>query len=230
MLDGGMPDIQAVFLPATDCEIIDTWHTAGLRGTGSNDFKVDGVFVPAERTVPLFKFLAGPTTRPSTAYRTPFFDVAAPGIAAVGLGIARDAIDSFKALAAHKTPAIGMTTLANQHTIHQRVGRAEALLRSARAYLFETVEEITSAHAAGAPVVEDAAAALRLASSYCAQSAVEAVDLMFDAGGGTSVYETSRLERCFRDAHMVTHHMMVAPSSIEMVGQYLLGGPLQPRR
>jgi alkylation response protein AidB-like acyl-CoA dehydrogenase len=56
------------------------------------------------------------------------------------------------------------------------------------------------------------------------------VDLMFDAAGGTSVYESSRLERCFRDVHMVTHHMMASPGNIELVGQHILGGPLQPRR
>jgi alkylation response protein AidB-like acyl-CoA dehydrogenase len=230
MLDTGMPDIRAMFIPAADCEIIDTWHTAGLRGTGSHDFRVDGASVPAERAIPLAMFFSGPTARSSTAYRTPFYDVAAPGIAAVGLGIARDAIESFEELAAHKTPAIATLTLADQHTVQQRVGKAEALLRSARAYLYATLEEVSCAHAAGAPITDRDAAALRLAVAHSAQCAVDAVDLMFDAAGGSSVYATSRLERCFRDAHMVTHHMMAAPGNIEMVGQYLLGGPLQPRR
>jgi indole-3-acetate monooxygenase len=230
LLEEDGPDIRAVLLPASACEIRDTWYTAGLRGTGSHDFCVDGVFVPTERTIPLSAFFAGPTARPGTAYRTPFYDLASPTITAVGLGIARDAIESFKALAVGKTPAIGTTTLANLHTTHERVGKAEALLRAARAYLYQTVAEVTAAHQAGAPRRDDDAAALRLATAYCARNAIEAVDLMFDAGGGTSVYASSRLERCFRDAHMVTHHMMASPSNIEMVGQYLLGGPLQPRR
>jgi alkylation response protein AidB-like acyl-CoA dehydrogenase len=230
MLDNGMPDVRAMFIPAAECEIIDTWHTAGLRGTGSHDFRVDGAMVPTERAIPLWMFFTGPTARSSTAYRTPFYDVAAPGICAVAFGIARDAIESFKGLAAHKTPALGTTSLADQHTVQQRVGKAEALLRSARAYLYTTLEEVTSAHAAGASITDEDAAALRLAASHSAQCAVDAVDLMFDAAGGTSIYASSRLERCFRDAHMVTHHMMAAPANIEMVGQYLLGGPLQPRR
>jgi indole-3-acetate monooxygenase len=225
-----MPDLRAVFMPADQCEIIDTWHTAGLRGTGSHDFRVDHARVPAERAVPLSMFFSGPTARSSTAYRTPFYDVAAPPLAAVALGIARDAIESFKVLAANKTPALGTTNLADQHSVQQRVGKAEALLRSARAYLYSTLEEVVSAHAAGAPVKDDDSAALRLAVSYSAQCAVDAVDLLFDAAGGTSIYSSSRLERCFRDVHMVTHHMMTAPGNIEMVGQYLLGGPLKPRR
>jgi alkylation response protein AidB-like acyl-CoA dehydrogenase len=230
MLESGMPEIRAVYVPAADVEIIDTWHTAGLRGTGSHDFRVDGAFVPSARTIPLPMFFSGPSERPSTACRTPFYDIAAPAIAAVGLGIARDAIDSFRDLAARKVPAIGTLTLADQHTVHQRVGKAEALVRSAQAYLYTTMDDIWSAHAAGAAVTDQDSAAMRLATSFAAQCAVDAVDLIFDAAGGSSIYESSRLERCFRDAHMLTHHMMASPSSIEMVGQFLLGGPLQPRR
>jgi alkylation response protein AidB-like acyl-CoA dehydrogenase len=230
MLDNGMPDMQAVFLPAADVEIIDTWHTAGLRGTGSHDFRVDAVFVPTARTFPVPLLFAGPIERPSTSCRTPFADIAAPALAVVGLGIARDAIDTFIGLASHKVPAVGTMTLANQHTVQQRVGKAEALVRSAQAYLYTTMDNIATAHAAGAPVTDEDSAAMRLATSYTAQCAVDAVDLIFDAAGGSSIYESNRLERCFRDVHMITHHMMASPSIIEMVGQFLLGGPLQPRR
>lgn len=69
--------------------------------------------------------------------------------------------------------------------------------------------------------------ALRLAAAHSTACAVEAVDLMFDAAGGSAIYESNRLERCFRDAHVITHHIGVAPRNIEMVGQYLLGGPLR---
>ena len=230
MLDNGMPEMYVVLLSPSECEMIDTWHTAGLRGTGSHDFRAADVFVPMERAIPLSAFFVGPTARPSTALRTPFYDFASTQIATVGLGIARDAIESFKSLASGKIPAIGTTSLGNLQTIQQRVGRAEALLRAARAYLFTTVEEVTSAHQAGSPVRDDDSADLRLAAAHAAQNAVEVVDLMFDAGGGSSIYATNRLERCFRDVHMVPHHMMVSPLNVEMVGQYLLGGPLQVRR
>ena len=127
-------------------------------------------------------------------------------------------------------PAIGTTTLANPQTMHERVARAEALLRSARMYLFGTVEEVATRLYGEDIVSEEGSAALRLASSYAAQRAVEAVDLMFHGGGGMAIYADNRLERCFRDVHMVTHHVCAAPSNMEMVGQYLLGGPLQVRR
>jgi hypothetical protein len=189
-----------------------------------------GFFDRTGFSIPLPMFFTGPHDRPSTACRTPFYDIAAPAITAVGLGIARDAIDSFVQLAASKIPAIGTVTLANQHTVQQSVGKAEALVRSAHAYLYTTMDDVSGAHAAGAAVTDQDSATMRLATSYAAQCAVEAVDLMFDAAGGSSIYEVNHLERCFRDVHMITHHMMASPATIEMVGQFLLGGPLQPRR
>jgi alkylation response protein AidB-like acyl-CoA dehydrogenase len=229
-VDGAAPDMQLVLLPAAACQIIDTWRATGMRGTGSHDFSVDDVFVPAERTFPFVKLLTGPDVRPSTAYPWPFTDMETPPMAAIGLGIARDAIDSFKDLAAHKTPSVATTTLAQQHTVQKQVGKSEALVRSARAYLYQTMAEFAAPDADGGQRVADRSAAVRLATAHCAQSAVQAVDLLFDAAGGTSVYESSRLERCFRDVHMITHHIGASPTTFEMVGQYLLGGPLQMRR
>jgi alkylation response protein AidB-like acyl-CoA dehydrogenase len=228
VLCNGTPDIRILLLPASVCEIIDTWQTAGLRGTGSHDFRVEDVFVPAEPAVPMSAFFVGPE-RSDAVHRTPFYDLASPSISAVGLGIARDAIESFKSLASRKIPATGSLPVASLHTVQQSVAHAEALLRSAQAYLYETVCSITAAHQAGVPVSDEHRASLRLAATHCARSAVDAVDLMFEAGGGTAIYESSRLARCFRDVHLVTHHMMTAPLNLAMVGQYLLGGPLQLR-
>src|SRR5256712_12597603 len=81
-----------------------------------------------------------------------------------------------------------------------------------------------------AELSDDLRASIRLASTHAAQSAAEAVDLMFNAAGTTSIYVSSRLERCFRDVHVATQHIAVAPSNIEMVGQYVLGLVLQVRR
>ena len=227
---GGMPELRLGLIPAADCEIIDTWLSAGLRGTGSHDFQAMDALIPEERTVMLPQFFIGPEPRSGTAYRTPFADLGGTTLAAVALGIARDAIDSFRVVAVNKTPAIGTQPLASLHTVHEKVGRAEALLRSARSYLFETVRAVTSTHQAGSSVEDADRAAMRLAATHAAHCAVEAVDIVFDAAGGSSVYTSSRLERCFRNVHVITHHMLVSPTNIEMVGQYLLGGGLHIRR
>ena len=104
------------------------------------------------------------------------------------------------------------------------------MLRGGRAYLFDVARELSSSPQEDPVARTELIAASRLASTFAAQCAVDATDLMFDLGGGTSIYKTSRLERCFRDVHTVTHHHLVAASNIEMVGQYLLGLGLQQRR
>jgi alkylation response protein AidB-like acyl-CoA dehydrogenase len=210
-----------------DCEILDTWHTGGLRGTGSHDWQVSDLFVPEAQSFPVLR--DGPI-EPGALYIKDFAAYAGPRVAVVALGIARDAIDAFTALATEKTPVLGTSSLVTQHTTHERVGRAEALLRSGRALLYETVRELPYSPTWSEELSDDLRASIRLASTHAAQSAAEAVDLMFNAAGTTSIYESSRLERCFRDVHVVTQHIAVATSNIEMVGQYLLGLGLQVRR
>ena len=151
-------------------------------------------------------------------------------MAAVALGIARDAIDTFTALARTKTPALATSTLATQHTVQERVGRAEALLGAGRAFLYETVRALPPSPNWSEEVSDAVRARVRLASAHAAQSAAETVDLMFNTAGTTAIYASSRLERCFRDVHVATQHMAVAPSNIEMAGQYFLGFGLQVRR
>jgi indole-3-acetate monooxygenase len=223
----GRPDIRNFLLPVGDCEILDTWHTAGLRGTGSHDWQVADVFVPEERSIPLL--FDGPSEPGAISHRDfPFY--AGARVAAVALGIARDAIDAFTALARTKTPVAATSTLVAQHTTHERVGRAEALLRAGRAFLYETVRELPYSPTWSEALSDDLRARIRLASAHVAQNAAEAVDLMFNAAGTTAIYASSRLERCFRDVHVATQHILVAPSNIEMVGQYCLGLGLQVRR
>jgi indole-3-acetate monooxygenase len=227
LLPEGRPEIQLHLLPAADCQILDTWHTAGMRGTGSHDFEAEEVFVPSDRRFPFDDLFRSPRHDPT---RPPFHHVALPGLAAVGLGIARDAIDTFTSAATTKTPRGGTSTLLGYHTVHEKVGRAEAVLGSARAYLLEAVRSAASGTDRDSEQMEETTALVRLASTHAAQSAAEVASLMFTAGGGSAVYATSRLERCFRDANTVTHHAMIQSLNYEMVGQYLLGLGLRMRR
>src|SRR5262245_11486076 len=135
----GRPDIRTFLLPVGECEILDTWHTAGLRGTGSHDWRATDVFVPEERSFPILR--DGPSAPGAISLRD-FVAYNGARIAAVALGIARDAIDTFTALAMTKTPMLATSPLATQHTTPERPGRAEALLRSGRAFLYETVRKL----------------------------------------------------------------------------------------
>jgi indole-3-acetate monooxygenase len=222
----GRPDIRGFCLPVADCHILDTWYTAGLRETGSHDWQVIDLFVPEERSLPLL--FDGPSEPGAFSFRNIVY--AFPSVAAVALGIARDAIDSFKELAATKTATLATSPLATQHTVQERVGRAEALCGSGRSFLHETARELPPSPNWSEDVSDEVSARGQLASAHAAQSAAEAVDLMFNTAGTTSIYASSRLERCFRDVHVAAQHIAVAPSNIEMAGQYFLGFGLQMRR
>jgi indole-3-acetate monooxygenase len=225
----GMPDLRLLLFPKSDCQILDTWYSSGLRGTGSNHFEVSGIFVPEAYSIPL---LTIPEDAPGNYGRATLPTILAPLLSAVSLGIARDAIESFIELAQQKTPTMGTTRLADRQSNHMRVGQALALLGSARAYLHETADELMAALAQG-PVPPNHPAALnsRLAGANAAQSCVQAVDLMYTAAGSSAIYEGHRIERCVRDIRMITQHMGVAPSNFEGVGATMLGfeGPQMGR-
>ena len=220
MGENGLPDIHLVFAPVEQCEIIDTWYSGGLRGTGSHDFAVADLFVPTERT---FSFLNGKSHHPGPLYRTHILNLFGPSVAAVALGIARAAIDDFVTLATGKLPTFSTTLLKDKATVQDGVGRAEALLRSGRAFFYEAVRSTWEMMAAGEEVSEEQGALIRLACARAAQSCAEAVDTVYTLGGASSIYATSRLDRCFRDIHTITQHIGVQPAWYERAGQYFLG-------
>lgn len=210
--------VRSAIVPAADVEICDTWHVSGLRGTGSNDVAVTDAFVPDTR----WFSLAEPVQVDTPLYRFPLFCFLGLGVAAVALGIGRRAIDELIALAGAKTPAAGRRTLAERTTMQADVSRAEALVSSAGSYVYATVERAWDAAERG-EVTVDLRRDLRLATTNAARACADAVDLCYDAGGGTSIYESSALQRCFRDIHALTQHMVVSPSTYELTGRLLFG-------
>jgi indole-3-acetate monooxygenase len=219
MIAEGVPETRVMLLQRGRFEIIDTWHTAGLRGTGSHDFAVRDLFVPAELSLSF----AEPPGQPGPLYRIPIFGLLALSVAAVPLGIARGAIDSFVALAGAKTPAMGRGILAERPVVQLHVAQAEALLRSARALLYETARDTWATVAGGGALTLEQRALVRLASTNATTASAQAVDLMYHAGGGSSVYATSPLERAFRDIHTATQHALVGQSTWETAGRVFLG-------
>jgi alkylation response protein AidB-like acyl-CoA dehydrogenase len=205
--------------PISDVTVHDTWHVSGLKATASNDWSVDGAFVPARRTV----WVATDRARePGALYAFPPITLLALGIAAVALGIARTAIDELVELAGGKKPQGSNRSLAERPVIQSWVAQAEAALRSSKAFMHEAVADAWSSAAAQGVSVEQRTL-LRLAARNACTACARAVDLMYEAGGGTSIYESSRLQHCFRDVHVLTAHMMVAPAIEELTGRLLLG-------
>jgi indole-3-acetate monooxygenase len=211
---------RVCFFPASDVQFHDTWHSVGLRGTGSLDFSVDGAPVPEAFTV-----RPGATAArvDEPLARFPNFTLLALGIAAVAIGVARRALDEFAIVAGAKTPQFSSRTLANSAFAQTEFARAEAQWRAGRAYLREEVGSAWDTASSGGLVTVDARVAMRLAAAHAVASSVAVIDTAFTLAGGTAVYDTSVLGRCLRDAHVVTQHIMVAPKLNETLGRHLLG-------
>jgi alkylation response protein AidB-like acyl-CoA dehydrogenase len=216
----GKPEVPRMMLvPADEIEFFDTWHVSGLCGTGSTDFGMNDLLVPASRAVGLG--VDRPLERPLFAF--PQFGLLAMGIAAVSLGLARASIEALIEIAGGKKPQGSSRSLAERPSTQSHVSRAEALVRSARAFYYEAIEAAWDRAQTGAPIGKTLRRDIRLATTHANRSSAKAVDLMYDLGGGTSVYLSSPLQRIFRDVHVATQHMMVGPATLEVTGRLLLG-------
>jgi len=219
---GGAPELLQIALRASELNILDTWRVTGLRGTGSHDFAIDNLLVAAERALPLN--ITAPV-EPGPLYAFPMLASFAVAKGAVALGIARHAIDAFKEIARSKVPATKTSPLRERPAVQIDLAHAEALVHSARAFLYQSVEEGWRELIAGNPISQQLRALIRLAATDCVQRCTQAVDLMYHAAAATAIYEWCELERCFRDAHVVTAHIVVQPAMYEAVGRVLLDLP-----
>jgi len=208
------------FVPQSAVTLHDTWYSSGLRGTASGDFSVDGVHVPSRHAI-----RPGITRRQVDVAiaRFPMFNVLAAGVASVCLGIAGRAVDEIVTLAAAKKPAFSGKTLAHQQMAQHDIGRAAAIIDAARAYLFAELAGAWEEVQRGDRPSVERRARIRAACSHAAEESARAVDLAYHLGGGTSVYATSPLQRCFRDVHTATQHLQVGRRIFESYGRLLLG-------
>ena len=222
-LASGVPESFLMLFPADTARRIDTWSVSGLRGTGSHDMQVDEVFVPRDLAVSL---VSDTPVQPGPLYRFPVFALLAVGIASVSLGLAKRAIDELSGLASTKVPGSGRRTLAERSEVTTAVARAHARLGGARAFLLQSVAEVWTAVQAGDDIAVADRAMLRIAAVQTTRDCADVIDSMYDAGGGTSIYDSCVLQRCFRDVHTATQHAMVGHSVLDLAGRALLGVPV----
>jgi alkylation response protein AidB-like acyl-CoA dehydrogenase len=215
----GTPRVLAI--PVAELEILDTWRTSGLCGTGSHDAVADGVFVPDHRSL----WLLDPPRHEVPLYRFPMFAFFALSIAAAALGNARGAVEDLQALAMDKVGLGSSRTLAQRAATWSVVAEAEASLRAARAFYYEAIEDAWGASQSAEPVSVELRTALRLAATHAVRTAADVVRSMHDLGGGSAIYDDSPLQRRFRDAHAATAHFQVNPATWELTGRLLLGQP-----
>jgi alkylation response protein AidB-like acyl-CoA dehydrogenase len=222
----GMPEMRVSVFPAAQAEVLDTWHVAGLRGTGSHDFRLHDTFVPDEYTFSVFN--GEPPVR-GTIFRIPPLAQLPLLIAAVALGIARGAMEELGALVGGgKKRLYAPSRLAESAVFQDKFGEVDAMLRAARAALHTEAASAWARAEDGLCLLDRAR--LRATSSYVAGMATSVVDFAYTAGGGSSVYEASPLQRRLRDIHALTQHIGVSRDAFGYVGTLLSGEEPDPGR
>jgi alkylation response protein AidB-like acyl-CoA dehydrogenase len=216
----GNVGLFSFLLPPDRVTLLDTWYTTGMRGTGSHHFEATDVFVPENRVFS--------TGRPNTYEPSPLYSTArttpwSANIAGVAIGIARDAVDSFVEIAKVKPASVGRSALLDRDSIHRAVGEAEGRLRAARAFLLEAARDVDAYIARREAIPDEAAAQMRCATATASLMSREVVDLMYEMAGSSSIYMTSRLDRCFRDVHTTISHAVGGINGLPVAGRYYLG-------
>ncbi len=219
----GTPEMRVVVLGAADCEILDTWDVAGLRGTGSHDYRANGVLVPESQT-----FVPGtPPIQSGPQFAARFFLLAH---AAHAIGIARSALDAFITLAASKRDRRSGRLLRDASATQVVAAEAAGLVDTASALLTQVTAELWRTATAGKAISAAEQMRARLAIVSGVRYSLRAVDLLFEAAGTSSIYQSNPIERCFRDIHVAAQHGVVGRQSLEAAGRVLLGieavGPL----
>ena len=229
--DGSSVHWRGVF-ERSEAQIVEgTWDVSGLRATGSFDWTVDDVFLPERRVmvhagVPLDNQWK---RWPGMSYALPAQAWVGPHHSAVITGIARAGIDALIELASEKTPRGRTARLCDDPQVQDAVGRADTILNAGRAYRTATITDAWNTVAAGEETSLEQRARCRLAAAYAADSARQAMDLMFRHGGSTSYRRESRLAECWRDLHVVGQAVTLMPEWYPMGGRALLHMDPGPR-
>jgi len=229
--DGSSVHWRGVFERSEVQTVEGSWDVAGLRATGSFDWTVDDVFLPERRTmvhagIPLDNQWK---RWPGITYALPAQAWVGPHHSAVITGIARGGIDALIELASEKTPRGRTGRLCENPQVQEAVGRADTILNAGRAYRSAMVTDVWNTVAAGEDTTLEQRARCRLAGAYAADSAREAMDLVFRQGGSTSYRRESRLAECWRDLHVVGQAVTLMPEWYPMGGRVFLKMDPGPR-
>jgi alkylation response protein AidB-like acyl-CoA dehydrogenase len=197
----------------------DTWHVSGLRGTASNDFEAHDVFVPADHT---HDFIAPKATQPGIIYRLPGLSIFPWSITGTSLGIANGAIAAFTEQTKQGKARFGVR-LQDRELVASAIGRAEAMIGAARAFLARGMADLLAALDDDADRQTRARARLRIACAYAAESSANVVQMLTTEAGASAIFESNSLERAGRDINAAVKHIAMNPQSYVIAGRLALG-------
>jgi indole-3-acetate monooxygenase len=219
---GGLP--RMAVMPASKVKILENWNVTGLRGTGSHDMVVDKVVVPEDWTF----IRGGASSLDGPLYRYPSMALAAQVLAVVGLGAARSALDELASVAAGRGSITGAPTLADRAYVQTDLAKAEAQLRSARAFFYEATDQAFAALTAGDELGQRDKALLRLASTQAARVGADVAQAVYRMAGTSGIFSDNAIGQSLQDAMVVPQHAFLSEGTWQSAGRVLLGLQASP--
>ncbi len=219
-------DAPPVFalVPRDEVDLLDTWHTVGMRGTFSADVSVDDVFVPDSRVA-----FIEPDRERAPAFSGPLYGLwpwtPILGETAVSVGIAAAAIDELIDLAVRKKPSYSRIPLHDREMAQHHVAKARGLVDASRAFVHAATSEAFAEAEVGGRYSEASKLRCQLAACFGVEACAQAVDLVHEVAGGSAIRLEHGFERHHRDIHTLTQHTFKSSSRYEDVGKMLFGLP-----
>jgi alkylation response protein AidB-like acyl-CoA dehydrogenase len=219
----GSPEIRTILFPITDATMYDVWDVIGLRGTGTDSYSVENLFIPEKFTA--LRDDATALREKGPLYRLSTNMVFGMGFAATSLGVARATLDAAIDLSRGKTPQ-GLKAMRENSAVQGLIGRTEASLRAARAYLYTTAAEVWRDLSRGDPITEQHRIALRIAATWTIHQSASVVDTAYHMAGATAVFSANKFERRFRDMHAIAQQIQARDVHYEDAGKAILSANL----
>jgi alkylation response protein AidB-like acyl-CoA dehydrogenase len=217
---GRQADRTALF-PRDQADMADDWHVMGLRGTRSEGYTVENLFVPEGLT--LDRDTPEECQIDTTLFRFPTTNVYAAVFSSVSLGIAQSAFDDLKVLGMTKHARAAQTSMRDSPIFQSKLAELRAQLESARAYKHAVLSEIWETVDNTGELTMDDRARIRLATTYAINEATSVMEQIYRLAGSTAIFDNAPFERRFRDIHAVSQQVQGRHTNFETVGRYMLG-------
>ena len=219
------PVTRIVAAPASSFEVLDTWHSTGLAGSGSNDYQTRDLFVPQAHTFELDEV----SRRPEPLYcYSGMFLASWHGVA---LGLTRRAIDAALAIVHNKLSIFPPPPIPLRQRPHARVALATAEMhwRAARAFTYESIDQLWDEACRTGQVSAERRRAMMESLSFAFRTARQVAQDMYDLAGTTAVFSSKTpLDRLLRDGITMSQHLLLGDGFLEIVGGAMLGDPAPP--
>jgi indole-3-acetate monooxygenase len=220
----GAPEIRTILFPASSARMYDVWDVIGLKGTGTDAYSVENLFIPE-------KFAALRDDPAAVREKGPLYKLTtnmafSMGFAATSIGVARAMLEAAIDLARSKIPQ-GLAAMRENNAVQGLIGRNEANLRAARAYLYSTAAEIWRDLERGEPMTEARRIAIRIAATWTIHQATSVVDAAYHMAGATAVFAKKPFERRFRDMHAIAQQIQARDTHYEDAGRVILSAKFE---